>query len=388
MALLTADDIRYRKFAPTRLRSGYDVDEVDDFLEEVIQTVEELTRIAQNAQQNTGTFSAIQPSAAPTISDINNSPVVQGLRAENQQLQEQLAVANQAAAVSPVGASDGEKDQQIANLLQDNRDLAMHLKQAEDEIANLQGQLAAGVAGNDSDAAQKIQDLNLELGKLRSEYDEVVKQNKTLETEIDNLRNSGGVNAGEADALRLELDQVKKQLDDANSQVARLQVKVQNGENTDSGSLSAIGSAASSAGSGVGQAAAMLNMAQQLHDEYVQKGKNESERLINEGQEKHDNLIEKGQKEHDRLVTEGKKSHDDSVASGKKENERLITEATEENKRIITEAKKTADNTYETLAKERSTIEKKIEELQQFEKDYRTRLTSALTDLLGEIQED
>ncbi|WP_040399870.1 DivIVA domain-containing protein, partial [Cellulomonas massiliensis] len=42
MALLTADDVLNKKFQPTKFREGYDQDEVDDFLDEVVSTLRDL----------------------------------------------------------------------------------------------------------------------------------------------------------------------------------------------------------------------------------------------------------------------------------------------------------------------------------------------------------
>ena len=52
MALLTPKDIREHNFNIVRLKSGYDIDEVDDFLDEVTETVEALGR--QAIQGGTG----------------------------------------------------------------------------------------------------------------------------------------------------------------------------------------------------------------------------------------------------------------------------------------------------------------------------------------------
>ena len=42
MALLTADDVLNKKFQATKFREGYDQDEVDDFLDEVVNTLRDL----------------------------------------------------------------------------------------------------------------------------------------------------------------------------------------------------------------------------------------------------------------------------------------------------------------------------------------------------------
>ncbi|GHT83570.1 hypothetical protein FACS1894125_7230 [Actinomycetota bacterium] len=135
MALLTADDIRYRKFAPTRFREGYDVDEVDDFLEEVIHTVDELTRLAQSSATNTGSFQALKP----LVTDPETSPVFQdlqrekdGLAAQVKELEEKLKEAQNAPA--PVISETGEtqvSDEKTQQLYADNQELAQHLQNAE-----------------------------------------------------------------------------------------------------------------------------------------------------------------------------------------------------------------------------------------------------------------
>ena len=42
MALLTADEVLNKKFQATKFREGYDQDEVDDFLDEVVNTLRDL----------------------------------------------------------------------------------------------------------------------------------------------------------------------------------------------------------------------------------------------------------------------------------------------------------------------------------------------------------
>ena len=46
MALLTPKDIREHTFQTVRFKEGYDVDEVDDFLDQVTETVEALGTVS------------------------------------------------------------------------------------------------------------------------------------------------------------------------------------------------------------------------------------------------------------------------------------------------------------------------------------------------------
>jgi cell division septum initiation protein DivIVA len=79
------------------------------------------------------------------------------------------------------------------------------------------------------------------------------------------------------------------------------------------------------------------------------------------------------------------KVHDDYVRSGQEESERLISEAKAQSGRIVREAEETSHRTLSQLEQERSLLERKIDELRVFERDYRTRLKSYLENLLGDL---
>ncbi|GEA83952.1 MAG: DivIVA domain-containing protein [Cellulomonas sp.] len=79
------------------------------------------------------------------------------------------------------------------------------------------------------------------------------------------------------------------------------------------------------------------------------------------------------------------KLHDDYVRSGQEESERLVGEAKSQANRIVREAEETSQRTLGQLEQERSLLERKIDELRVFERDYRTRLKSYLENLLGDL---
>ncbi|BDZ43831.1 cell division protein DivIVA [Paraoerskovia sediminicola] len=85
------------------------------------------------------------------------------------------------------------------------------------------------------------------------------------------------------------------------------------------------------------------------------------------------------------MLQMAQKLHDDYVRSGQEESDRLISEAKEEGTRIVTEAEETSHRTLSQLEQERSLLERKIDELRLFERDYRTRLKSYLQNLLGDL---
>ncbi|WP_156155992.1 DivIVA domain-containing protein [Demequina phytophila] len=85
----------------------------------------------------------------------------------------------------------------------------------------------------------------------------------------------------------------------------------------------------------------MLAMAQKLHDEYVQAGEEEKERLIEEGKAKAESIVERAE----------------------------------------TDAAARMDE----LNSERTLLESKIDDLRRFERDYRARLKSYLSNLLDDL---
>jgi DivIVA domain-containing protein len=80
------------------------------------------------------------------------------------------------------------------------------------------------------------------------------------------------------------------------------------------------------------------------------------------------------------------KLHDEYVQEGKSESERLVSEATEKANQIVADAEKTSAETMSKLDQERALLERKIDELRIFERDYRTRLRSYLENLLGDLE--
>ena len=79
------------------------------------------------------------------------------------------------------------------------------------------------------------------------------------------------------------------------------------------------------------------------------------------------------------------KLHDDYVRSGQEEGDRIVNEAKTEAGRIVREAEDTSTRTLAKLEEERSLLERRIDELRVFERDYRTRLKSYLENLLGDL---
>jgi len=85
------------------------------------------------------------------------------------------------------------------------------------------------------------------------------------------------------------------------------------------------------------------------------------------------------------MLALAQKLHDDYVQAGNEEHDRIIGEATREAEQIVAEAKQEQERTRAELEQERSVLERKIDELRVFERDYRTRMRSYLEKLLADV---
>ena len=99
MALLTTDDIVNKKFQPTKFREGYDQDEVDDFLDEVVNTLDALTKERDSLKEQLE--EANRKIAA--LSNGEAAPVVEETPAEPAPVEQPAPAAQPAQMPAPTG---------------------------------------------------------------------------------------------------------------------------------------------------------------------------------------------------------------------------------------------------------------------------------------------
>ena len=85
------------------------------------------------------------------------------------------------------------------------------------------------------------------------------------------------------------------------------------------------------------------------------------------------------------IIALANRLHDEHVKNGEDERDRLITEAKEEHKRIVGEAEEKSRTTLAELETKKAELDKTIEGLRNFERDYRNRLRNYLENQLREL---
>jgi len=142
-----------------------------------------------------------------------------------------------------------------------------------------------------------------------------------------------------------------------------------------------------SAGTGLGSAAGVLALAEKLHTEYVAEGQETRERLIVEGQSHHDKVIGEATAKQAELRSSAQTKHDALISEATERHEQLITEARERATGMVAEAQQKRAELLQSLGHERSLLQRKIDELKIFERDYRARLKAHLESQMGHLDQ-
>jgi DivIVA domain-containing protein len=190
MALLTADDVLNKKFQPTKFREGYDQDEVDDFLDEVVNTLRALD--AENAELKTRLEAAEQEG-----SSTGATPVV----------------------AAPAAESSPEPQTQQLDAVEEPAPVAPSAPEPPAEESATPAALAAAVSGNEPESAtgmlalaQRLHDEYVNNG--RAEADRLLAEARTegerLTREAEEQRNRTlGQLEGERSLLERKIDELR-----------------------------------------------------------------------------------------------------------------------------------------------------------------------------------
>ena len=251
-----------------------------------------------------------------------------------------------------------------------------------------------------------LDEIVVELRRLSSENDDLGKRLKTcledkgviapetkdkiaaarLSAEQAEKDSAARIAKANADAERAEAEAAerKKAADEAANEIARSVFAVPAAAKDVERGAAEVGGAASS---GLSSAAGVLALAEKLHAEYVSEGQQTRERLIGEGQLRHDQDLGEATAKQEELRSTAQAKHDALIAEASARHEQMITEARERATGMVAEAQQKRAELLQTLGHERSLLQKKIDELRIFERDYRARLKSHLESQLHQLDQ-
>ena len=236
MALLTAEDVHWKQFQATKFREGYDQEEVDEFLDEVVETIATLQD--QNASLKSELDEARQQAAAggvvaPSDSGEETAALKAQLETANAQIAEMQAQVQQYQAAAAEGDPQaGEQIQALqAHLAQTQQEAQAALaqsqaetQQAVAEIEQLREQLAQAEQNSQAapqSSAEQPEDATSMLALAQRVHDEYVRNGQQEADQIlEDSRLKGDQIVREAnDERRRVLEQLESERADLESRV-------------------------------------------------------------------------------------------------------------------------------------------------------------------------
>ncbi len=366
---LTPEQILNKHFQTTQFRKGYDERDVDDFLDEIVaemrtlvsqrndirQQLEECR--AGRGQAKDGTPTA---TAGPAVGAPADGSATEQAHAELAQLQARITAAE---------AREKELSERAARAQREVESLEAAVKDRQSTLGKSVWERLDAAETNARAAVGARQAAEQRTGELEQELHDLQAQHTSLQDH------------------RSEMAQA-----DAQHQALEAQARDQD---SNTGAMRVVAAGAGGAVAG-GSAAALIELAQRLHDEHVGTGEAKREELISDGrrqydelvgtaQSRHDELLSTAQSQHDELVGTAQERHDSLIAEATSRHEELITEGRERSTGMVAEAQQRKAAVLAELEHEKGMLEKKIEELRGFERTYRSQLKSYLQSQLEEL---
>lgn len=185
---LTPEDVVNKRFQPTKFREGYDQDEVDDFLDEVVVELRRLHQENEELRQRLGSGD-VAPAATPAVETpapapaaVEQAPVVAEPEAEPEAAPEPAPVAAPAPVVAPAPAAAVDDDEETSST---SSLLKLARKLHEEHVREGVEKRDALVAEAHATAARIAAEAEAE---QRSKTAVLEKERQVLEGRIDELR--------------------------------------------------------------------------------------------------------------------------------------------------------------------------------------------------------
>ena len=133
------------------------------------------------------------------------------------------------------------------------------------------------------------------------------------------------------------------------------------------------------------RASRMLALATETADRYVNEAKTQAEQMLNGAKSNSDRLMSEARSKSEQMVTEAKHRADSMVGDARTRSETMEREARAKAAALDQDAERRHVEVMGGLEEKRSSLERKIEELRTFEREYRTRLRSYLESHLRDL---
>jgi DivIVA domain-containing protein len=134
------------------------------------------------------------------------------------------------------------------------------------------------------------------------------------------------------------------------------------------------------------QAAKVLGLAQEMADRLTAEAKNEADSMLADARTKSEQLLSDARTKSDGLVNDARSRAETMLNDARTRAETLERQSREKAATLVGDAERKQTEVIGAIQRDKSVLEKKIDELRTFEREYRTRLKTYLESQLRDLE--
>jgi DivIVA domain-containing protein len=133
------------------------------------------------------------------------------------------------------------------------------------------------------------------------------------------------------------------------------------------------------------QVAKVLSLAQEMAERLTAEAKSEADGMLTDARTKSEQLLSEARSKSDGLVNDARARAETMLNDARTRAETLERQSREKAATLVGDAERKQNEIIGSITREKSVLEKKIEELRTFEREYRTRLKTYLESQLRDL---
>jgi DivIVA domain-containing protein len=133
------------------------------------------------------------------------------------------------------------------------------------------------------------------------------------------------------------------------------------------------------------QAAKVLGLAQEMADRLTAEAKNEADTMLSDARTKSEQLLSDARTKSDGLVNDARARAETMLNDARTRAETLERQSRDKAAGLVSDAERKQNEIIGQIQRDKSVLEKKIDELRTFEREYRTRLKTYLESQLRDL---
>jgi DivIVA domain-containing protein len=134
------------------------------------------------------------------------------------------------------------------------------------------------------------------------------------------------------------------------------------------------------------QAAKVLGLAQEMADRLTAEAKHEADAMLSDARNKSEQLLSEARAKSDGLVNDARTRAETMLNDARTRAETLERQSREKAAQLVGDAERKQTEIIGSITRDKSVLEKKIDELRTFEREYRTRLKTYLESQLRDLE--